>query len=535
MTGHGRVVVLLGVLALGCRAEETYTSTGSVVAINEAGARVTLSHDDIPGLMPAMTMAFPARSGALLAGVTVGTRVRFEVAHAGAALVVTRLEPIGVPGTARPGVHDHTPHHSGVVTMVGMRHLETVALRDGRIRVYLSDVWRRPLPVADASGTVTLGLANERRVLPLVPRDEALEATGPPLAIDHVPARVHVARADEVLEANYVLPIASDLPGAAGVPSEGCVPPPGEPTPGIRGPRCVIGFGQPVTAVVATPAGDVAVVAVAATGVTAWRMPAAEFLLGFEPAPAVATPTGGPPHADVVNAMAPGPDGGETVVAIENRLLVHSTRTGRLVRELPPLPGAIRSIDWAGDDLLVSLFYDRAAHLLDAGDGRELHRIEVEREGAGVAVSPDARLAAVGSELGPIAVFDLRRDGPPELLTESGRSAAALAFVGPRLLAANTDGLVRTWELASRAVIARGQAAVGLTRLAVAPGGRLVASAGLDHAIRLHEVATGALVETLGWHRAAVWGLAWAGPVLVSGDGDGQLAVWDLVDRVGNE
>src|SRR5439155_1916388 len=159
---------------------------------------------------------------------------------------------------------------------------------------------------------------------------------------------------------------------------------------------------------------------------------------------------------------------------------------------------------------LVTLFYDPAAHLLHADDGHELRRLEVEREGAGVALSPDGRLAAVGSEMGPIAVFDLGVGGPPELLLESQRAVSALEFSGGRLLAASGDGTVRVWDPSAATVRARGEAAVGLYRLVVAPGGRVMASAGLDRVIRLHDLASGVLLDTLAWHEAAVWGLAWA-------------------------
>jgi len=427
----------------------------------------------------------------------------------------------------RPGIHDHTPHHGGVVTMVGMQHLEAVAA-DGRFRVYLSDVWRRPLPLDGVSGSVTL--AGGGPVLSLVPQGDALETALPPDAPSELRAHVRIARADGVLEANYVLPLGAGALGAAGVPPEGCVPPARTSDPGVRRPRCTIAFGKPVTFVAATPGGDTALVAIAGVGISAWTMPDMRFARGFEPAPPIAAPADAAPHADAANALALSPGGDETVVAIENRLLVHTTASGRLARELPSLHGAIRSVAWARDRLLVSLFYDRAAHLVAASDGRELRRLEVEREGAGVALSPDAKRAAVGSELGAIAIYDVMSDAPPRLLVDSQRAAVALGFVGDRLVSASSDGIVRTWDPGTGGLESRANAAVGLTRLAVAPGGRVVASAGLDHTIRLHEVATGALREALPWHRAAVWGLAWCGTTLVSGDGYGEVAVWDLGD-----
>ena len=39
-------------------------------------------------------------------------------------------------------------------------------------------------------------------------------------------------------------------------------------------------------------------------------------------------------------------------------------------------------------------------------------------------------------------------------------------------------------------------------------------------------------IESLAWHRAGIYGLAWAGPVLVSGDTQGSVALWDLAERL---
>src|SRR5438093_8490589 len=197
------VVVLT--LALGC-GRSTYTATGDVTAVDPAALRVTISHDDIPGLMGAMTMAFPVRSADVLSGIGPGTRVRFELVQAGQDLIVTRLVAVGTAAAGRPGIHDHTPHHGGVVAMVGMRHLEAVATPDGTVRVYVTDVWRRPLPLEDASGSVTLELPAGRRSVPLSLRDDALAASGPPLPGSAVAVGVRVTQGGEPMDAHFMLP-----------------------------------------------------------------------------------------------------------------------------------------------------------------------------------------------------------------------------------------------------------------------------------------------------------------------------------------
>ncbi len=520
-------------LTLACRRTTTYSGVGDVVAVDDPPRHVTISHDDIPDLMPAMTMAFPVRSPEVLAGVAPGTRVRFQLVREGENLTVTQVVPVGLASGARPGLHDHTPHHGGVVAMAGLQHLEAVASPDGRVRVYLSDVWRRPEPVAGVTGSVTLDLPDGKRTLPLGVSEEALEARGPPLGGPEVRAHVQIARDGAPVELHFLLPLRADRSGAALVPAEGCVPV--VPAEGPRQPRCVLTFPQPVTVVTTTPDGATALLAAVNAWVTVWRMPAGELVTGLAPPPPVAAPTDAPPHAEAVTAVAVGPDGRQAVVAIEKRLLRYAVGSGRLLRELPGPGGMVRSVAWSADGtrLLVTAFYDPNAHLLAAEDGRELGRIPVPQEGAAVAFSPDGRWAAVGSEVGPIAVVDASSAGPPRLLVGCTRATEALAFAGGRLLSAAADGLLRMWDPGSGAPVAAVNVGSGLLRFAVAPGGRLVASTGVDHVIHLHDLTAGTEVEALAWHGGAVVGLAWAGSVLVSGDTEGRVAFWDLDDRVG--
>ena len=173
-----RLAVLAFVLGCG---QPTYVATGDVIAVDPAALEVTIRHEDIPGLMGAMTMPFHLRSADVLAGIGPGTRVRFELVRVGQDLTVTSLVALGTAASARPGIHDHTPHHGGVVAMIGMRHLEAVAAPDGAVRVWVTDVWRRPVALDGTTGVVTLDLPEGRRDVPLAARAGVLEGTGPVL------------------------------------------------------------------------------------------------------------------------------------------------------------------------------------------------------------------------------------------------------------------------------------------------------------------------------------------------------------------
>ena len=54
-----RLAVLAFVLGCG---QPTYVATGDVIAVDPAALEVTIRHEDIPGLMGAMTMPFHVRS-----------------------------------------------------------------------------------------------------------------------------------------------------------------------------------------------------------------------------------------------------------------------------------------------------------------------------------------------------------------------------------------------------------------------------------------------------------------------------------------
>ena len=520
-------------VALGCGGA-AYHGEGDVVGVDAPASRITINHEDIPGLMPAMTMTFPARSAAVLADVAPGSRVRFDVVKNGDLLVVTHVVSLGRASGGRPGIHDHTPHHGGVVGMVGLLHLEGLASPDGLVRVYLTDVWRRPLPLTGVSGRVIVGLPGARTELPLVPTGDALQATGPPLDAAEVAADVRVERDGQPIEMHFVLPLAGGQKGGA-APAARCVTP--EPRPGANGrqPRCILDFPRSVTTAVATPDGALLLLAAVNAGVTAWRMPAGELAFAFAAPPPRVVPADEPPHGDAASAMAVDRAGREAMVALGNVLLRYEVATGRLIGQLSAPGNLVRGVAYTPDGgrVLVSVFSDPAAHLIDVADGREIARLPVDLEAAAVACSGDGRFAAVGSEAGAIALYDLVAGGAPRLLADSLRPVEALALAGDRLVSAGPDGVVRAWDLRDpNAAPARLDVGSAVLRIAVAPDGRTVASAGHDWTIRLHDLATGQLIESLGWHRAGIYGLAWAGTVLASGDTQGRVALWDCGDRV---
>ena len=521
-----QAVVILS-LASACSRSPRYTGVGEVVSIDGPRQEITIRHEAIADVRPAGTSRFHAESALVLAGISAGSRIRFEIRRDADGLVLTRATALA---EGNPGLHDHTPHHGGVVAMAGMLHLEAVAEKNGNVRLYLTDIWRRPLPLANVSGSVTLTLPNGKQTLPLVAGAEALKAHAPAFERADVHAAFALQRDGESIEMNFLLPVASPSGGVAGVPPDGCVPPPNGSPPALR---CTVSFPRPVAAAAATPDGSTAVIAVVDLGMSAWRMPAAELLHGFAPPPAIAVPGGEPPHPEAPNALAVGPDGRELVAAFENRLVRYAMATGDVIKAVNGPGGIIRGVAWSPDGaaLLASVFYNAAAHLVSAEDGAEIRAFPVEREGAAVTFAADGRTLAVGSEAGPITLFDTATGAVTRTLAASRWPARAIAFAGDRVLAVTDDGHLRVWNAPTGELVRDIGTDRPLGQLAVAPAGARAAAAGADGIVRLFDIGAGRWIDSFGWHSALVTGLAWAGETVVSGDEEGKVAVWKAGTR----
>jgi WD40 repeat protein/transcriptional regulator with XRE-family HTH domain len=196
-----------------------------------------------------------------------------------------------------------------------------------------------------------------------------------------------------------------------------------------------------------------------------------------------------------------------------------------------------------------------------------------------VAVSPDGRYVAAGSNSGQVRVW--REEGRVAHLTIRGHSdrLSAIAFSpeGDMLGTASWDGTVRMWDVESGATIWTGREhKVQFTSLAMSPDGklisgsydgalhvwdlrtgtplkslhtqggpilavvssrdgRLLASGGLDAVIRLWDAEQGMLLRELPGHRGPVCTLAFTSDthLLASGSFDQVVTLWDVATGAG--
>jgi len=91
--------LVLALAACGLEREQTYEVTGFVQSVDAPNKQVTISHEEIPGFMPAMTMNFDVANSSLLDGVAPGARVAFGLRRSATLLRIESLRVV-VPAPA---------------------------------------------------------------------------------------------------------------------------------------------------------------------------------------------------------------------------------------------------------------------------------------------------------------------------------------------------------------------------------------------------------------------------------------------------
>jgi len=152
-----------------------------------------------------------------------------------------------------------------------------------------------------------------------------------------------------------------------------------------------------------------------------------------------------------------------------------------------------------------------------------------------VAVSPDGRYIAAGSNSGQVRVW--HEEGRVAHLTMRGHSdrVSAIAFSsdGETLATASWDGTVRVWDLASGATIWMGRDdEVPVTSLAMSPTGQLV-SGRYDGAMHLWDLQSGTHLARLHTQGGPILTVACSrdGRWLASGGLDAVIRLWDAEGR----
>ena len=147
------------------------------------------------------------------------------------------------------------------------------------------------------------------------------------------------------------------------------------------------------------------------------------------------------------------------------------------------------------------------------------------------AFSPDGKLLAASEASGSVSI---RRVGDwrsvAELVHPGGATSVAFSTDGLTLFTAGYDGVVRQWDLRSRALAGEFRGAKGaIWALDVAPDGSRIVAGGEDGAIRIWNLGRRAPPLVLRGHERNVWDMQFSpdGNTLASGSFDQTARLWD--------
>ncbi len=108
------LVALAALLVSGCskpaeNAAGTYEVKGFVERVENDGARVIVDHEEIPGFMPQMVMAFDVRTPAEAAHLAPGEQIQFTLAQEDKLFWISNIRKTGQTRAAKPGDgHGHS-------------------------------------------------------------------------------------------------------------------------------------------------------------------------------------------------------------------------------------------------------------------------------------------------------------------------------------------------------------------------------------------------------------------------------------------
>jgi WD40 repeat protein len=249
-----------------------------------------------------------------------------------------------------------------------------------------------------------------------------------------------------------------------------------------------------------------------------------------------------PGHTDVVTQLAYHPQGKHLASASADKTVrTWALAGGKAITVCTGHTLPVRGLAYSADGKrLVSVGLDNTARVWDSATGKEALSFQGGLRWLwSVAFSPDGRWLATGSgdlpweKASHVKVFDITDDLDGRSLRGHAAAVTCVASSpgGRYLASAAIDGAVKIWRSdTGKEVCALAAHAGRIEGLAFSRDGRQLASAGEDRTVKVWDVATGKAIFTFKGHTSAVCGVAFHpdGRRLASGSANRNVRIWEL-------
>jgi len=151
-----------------------------------------------------------------------------------------------------------------------------------------------------------------------------------------------------------------------------------------------------------------------------------------------------------------------------------------------------------------------------------------------VAISPDGKLLASGSDDATIKLWDIAKGSLLFTLNSHTSYVWGLDFSpdGTVLASASDDNTIKLWSVSNGSLIRTIKSNAGFACVEFSPDGSLLASGSVDRTVKLWDPVTGREVRTLHGHGDDVFAVAFSpdGSTLASASGDHTVVLWRVSD-----
>jgi len=199
-----------------------------------------------------------------------------------------------------------------------------------------------------------------------------------------------------------------------------------------------------------------------------------------------------------------------------------------------PEGSGIFGLAFSKDGRLASGNVDNTVKFWDPATGKagavlRGHQQSVDR----IAFSPDGTLLASVSHDGTNRLWDVAANKVLftfDALTDRLFPTTMFLENGKILACGSANGKLRFWDVKSGKEVRAPLAHEGLSSWAATPDGAIIATAGFNHQVALHDAATGNLIRSWVAHPTGIWAIAVSpdGRLLASAGEDGMVKLWDV-------